>query len=633
MVAEETKEMWRKLHPPNPVGDPGMSPRMGTSRQKPLQGMYQWTTIDDPKNIETAFLKRNRVHLRQAQGDRKQQQQQQQAMRVGRSDALGVTLIVIVLSVVNYSNILESTVVIGQFQRQQGSLEFGISIPVEQQQQQQQQRGRVELYNHDYNDDHGDLIKREKDFTTNAENGRIRNKIDNNNNRTRHRQTSNGTVVIRRKHRNGNSNSNRSSYTTTSTGGDASTEAKPLVLTDFLSHIPKTGGEYAFKALETILDSIPAYTSQKTFHNVTRLCNQGVAKEVRRFSSHYPTDEQIATGQPRYVNVPRLECQFHMSEADYTTVNTAHKTYTILREPVSHTLSMYYHCKESPAHKSRASYMADALDEWLDTWANVSRYKKEKKKKANNDNNNDDNNTNNKTAFVDARIAILSKDLGRRRRDFVFKCYNPLDFQSRWTELASTAATTTTTTTTRKKDKSNDTVVGIIDDNDDDTDHHHHHKSSDGRNGHYDDWKRRLQDQYVVLGDQSQMDKTVCLMFLEYTQGEYGIPTVCDCTATTTTTTPMKQRRWSSSSSTSSSTSSSFLDLTYDPSKHSHGVLHHGSNVDTLLTKPQRELIRTEIRPRDVVLYRLGREIFSEQVSAMEDRLQVRICDTFRTFS
>ncbi|KAG7363748.1 hypothetical protein IV203_027109 [Nitzschia inconspicua] len=532
-------------------------------------------------------------------------------MRVGRSNALGISLIVIVLSIVNYSNILESTVVIGQFQRRQGSLDFGISIPAEQQQQQQQQQGRVELYSHDDND-HGDF-KREKNYTTNARNSRIRNnKI---NNRIRHRQTSNGTVVIRRKHRNSNSNSTRSNYTT-SMGGDAyadtSTKATILVLTDFFSHIPKTGGEYAFKALETILDSIPAYASQKKSRNVTRLCNQGVAKDVRQFSSYYPTDNQIATGQPRFVTMPQLKCQFHMSEADYSTINTAHKTYTILREPISHTLSMYYHCKESPAHKSKVSYMAKTLDEWLDTWANVSRYKK----------NNNNNNNNNQTAFVDARIAVLSKGLGTPRKDLVFKCYNPLDFQSQWTQF--TSATTTTRT---KNKKTNETTT-----NDDD----HPPPPSNGRNGYNDDWKRQLQQQYVVLGDHGQMDKTVCLMFLEYTQGEYGIPKVCDCTtttnatanATTTTATTIirKQRRRLSSSS-----SSSFLDLAYDPSKHSHGVLHHGSNVDTLLTKPQRELIRTEIRPRDVELYRLGREIFSEQVVSMEDKLQIRICDTFRT--
>ncbi|KAG7367974.1 endonuclease/exonuclease/phosphatase family protein [Nitzschia inconspicua] len=72
MVAEETKEMWRQLRALNPVGDQGITtidvPTDGNFETNHCKECTDWTTIDEPKNIEAALLKRNRIHFGQAQG-------------------------------------------------------------------------------------------------------------------------------------------------------------------------------------------------------------------------------------------------------------------------------------------------------------------------------------------------------------------------------------------------------------------------------------------------------------------------------------------------------------------------------------------------------------------------------------
>jgi hypothetical protein len=190
--------------------------------------------------------------------------------------------------------------------------------------------------------------------------------------------------------------------------------------------------------------------------------------------------------------------------------------------------------------------MPSTLDEWLQVWADYDAY---------------DPNNETLVAATDQRVKSLYKHPGTQHFDFVFKCYNPLNFQTKWTQ--------------------------------------------------FDGDKQTLKRQYAVLGDHSQMDKTVCAIFLEYTQGEWGIPKVCDCTP------PKKDRRF-------------LLDLSFDPqSSVSHGVQHHGSSVN--ITDAQRDLIVNRIRPRDMELYELGTEIFAEQVAALEKKFDMKICDKFRT--
>ena len=71
------------------------------------------------------------------------------------------------------------------------------------------------------------------------------------------------------------------------------------------------------------------------------------------------------------------------------------------------------------------------------------------------------------------------------------------------------------------------------------------------------------------------------------------------------------------------------LDLSYNPKEVAHGVIHHGSHVN--ITDWQRDLIVNRIRPKDVELYEVGKQIFAEQVAALEKSFEIKICDKFRT--
>ncbi|KAG7355834.1 hypothetical protein IV203_000520 [Nitzschia inconspicua] len=64
--------MWRQLRSLNPVGDQGITtidvPTDGNFDTNHCKESTDWTTIDEPKNIKAALLKRNRIHFGQAQG-------------------------------------------------------------------------------------------------------------------------------------------------------------------------------------------------------------------------------------------------------------------------------------------------------------------------------------------------------------------------------------------------------------------------------------------------------------------------------------------------------------------------------------------------------------------------------------
>ncbi|KAG7342331.1 hypothetical protein IV203_007424 [Nitzschia inconspicua] len=72
MVAEESKDIWRQLQSLNPVGDQEITtidvPTDGNFDTNHCKEWTNWTTIDEPKNIEAALLKRNRIHFGWAQG-------------------------------------------------------------------------------------------------------------------------------------------------------------------------------------------------------------------------------------------------------------------------------------------------------------------------------------------------------------------------------------------------------------------------------------------------------------------------------------------------------------------------------------------------------------------------------------
>ena len=210
----------------------------------------------------------------------------------------------------------------------------------------------------------------------------------------------------------------------------------------------------------------------------------------------------------------RAKCTMWMSEQPAVHGQAEHN-YIILRDPVAHTLSNYFHCKESKDHR-RYSYRMPTLDQWLDAW-------------------------------VDA----LTNET-KATENGHFYCYDPRDFETKFVGFNASAPLAES--------------------------------------------KQMLKQKFDVIGDQSQMDKTVCMIHTRYAG---WVPDECDCT---------DRRRRSLGS----------VD---------HGVTHHGDTFN--LTNHHSQKI-DKLRPDDAKLYKLGQEIFAEQVAEVERTFQVKLCDTYQ---
>jgi hypothetical protein len=117
--------------------------------------------------------------------------------------------------------------------------------------------------------------------------------------------------------------------------------------------------------------------------------------------------------------------------------------------------------------------------------------------------------------------------------------------------------------------------------------------------------KADLKARYDVLGDNAQMEKSVCLIFIKYTG---WVPDQCNCTDI------HNHRRLGR--------------LDYNATEHGHGVKHHGSTYE--ITSRQKELISKELRAIDSELYVIVKEIFKEQVEEIEQQYKISICDNFK---
>ena len=106
-----------------------------------------------------------------------------------------------------------------------------------------------------------------------------------------------------------------------------------------------------------------------------------------------------------------------------------------------------------------------------------------------------------------------------------------------------------------------------------------------------DDLRRR----YDVIGDQAQMDKTVCVMYLRYSG---FFPQECNC-----------------STASGKRQLIGVLD---------HGVKHHGNTFN--VTAEQEEAI-SMLTKDDAVLFDMAREVFAQQVREIEEEFQVTLCE------
>jgi hypothetical protein len=411
-------------------------------------------------------------------------------------------------------------------------------------------------------------------------------------------------------------------------------------ITHFFSHIPKTGAEYAHTALLKMLKSSVRLPGNRTLSDVMlaqKRFNQDVftgdffASNKEMDFDNFPIDltgetdaytppficNQATTEfrklPPYYVGKKkrvklRYSCHISVSEQPWNAI--AQNVYTIVREPFSHILSQYFHCSESIDHskpkKDNNGTIIDmnrqdkmpSLDEWLESWVNFTKI------------------TDGPMSEPKRRIRIRERLKTMRLK---FKCYNPVDSESEFTVF---------------------NVGKLPDDYTYPYPNAEKHGDRDKNTKELDDVLfQDLKQRFSVIGDMAQMDKTMCAIFIDYTQGKH-IPSICDCSN-------LEDGNESDEGGTfclrdlfetplpeMSSRSSCPVKMGYDSSnrQHSHGVKHHGSSFVKELTDVQRGLIAT-LRKTDLILYNVSRAVFEEQVRDLEAMYEIRICDKFNRVS
>ncbi|KAL3934535.1 MAG: hypothetical protein SGARI_003339 [Bacillariaceae sp.] len=170
----------------------------------------------------------------------------------------------------------------------------------------------------------------------------------------------------------------------------------------FLAHIPKAGGYYAYRMLNTFLNASPDIVegmakrrklpkSEQYKVPVETFCNNGVQFYLDNF--HNSLKGRNCTIQMDEV-WPRKKIEGRKNGPLFPRSQIAHK-YVIVRDPLSHVLSMFFHCTD---HAGRAHLMP-SMDEWLNSWANA---------------------RGNQT---------------KARQNQMYRCYEPIDFQANYLEF------------------------------------------------------------------------------------------------------------------------------------------------------------------------------------------------------
>ena len=252
------------------------------------------------------------------------------------------------------------------------------------------------------------------------------------------------------------------------------------------------------------------------------------------------------------------DCNMWMSEQPFS--DRPERTYAIVRDPRTHTLSMYFHCTESFDHRAKRDKMP-SLDEWLET-------------------------------YVDALNGTGTFDIKQKQKEAnaKFQCYNPINFQSRW--------------------------IGH------NPEYHSNHNVFLPKESHYKVSPNDLRERFDVLGDQSQMDKTICMIHIRYTG---FVHPRCDCThhvsATNTTATDAPV---TASTVGQNVTAIDWKGRVKTFKAMDHGVQNHG---DTYETTPRQDEMIASLREMDIPLYKEAKKVFQEQVKKVEDGMGIKICD------
>lgn len=401
--------------------------------------------------------------------------------------------------------------------------------------------------------------------------------------------------------------------------------------THFFSHIPKSGAEYAASELLKLLKVTTRLPGNRTEMSIARaqkrfsenvypeffeqrrshmdrnlpidlsgeteaytpplICNMGTTP-VSHLKHHYIRGSNKAyensTKPPRKL---RWKCNMWVTEMPWN--RHALNVYTIVREPFSHLLSQYFHCTESRDHaRSRKmgngvvlenrQDMMPSLDEWMQTYADL----------------------------MDENLDAYEMFNRTQELKNKFHCYNPINSESHFVKFVhklpkkyhypypyDAPENRQRTTRLKKVDKK---------------------------------LFEEVKKKYAVVGDTSQMVKTICAIFIKFTQGEH-IPEVCECTeirdggsdggeflVTNLYTNPVGKLPEGSKQGV--------ITMGYNATKHAHGVKNHGSAFVKNLTDHQRDLVG-RLRGLDMVLYNVSRAVFDEQIQEMESKYKIKVCD------
>ena len=189
-------------------------------------------------------------------------------------------------------------------------------------------------------------------------------------------------------------------------------KASPQTITHFFSHIPKAGGQYAWQEVLRLFQSTVVHPNNCT--------DTDIQSAQERFYQYHKnktngSDFFISTGDEDWNNFPvdlegttdtytpsklcqwglapldkikpyqiiknrngsriRVKCNIVVTERPWQ--DNIKNVYTIVREPLSHVLSQYFHCTESSSHNSTIVIdgqeinkldLMPSLDKWLQTY-------------------------------------------------------------------------------------------------------------------------------------------------------------------------------------------------------------------------------------------------------------------------
>lgn len=350
---------------------------------------------------------------------------------------------------------------------------------------------------------------------------------------------------------------------------DAQQHPKFSQFEHFLVHTPKSGGSYAFDMLIELLQENPSF-QRLPEENQFMVCD-GRTRFTKDFEKYFPLTGQVKSRRTssstfslrrhRKYNVP---CTLWMAEQPHTTM--AKHNYIILRDPRSHILSQYFHCKESINHYDRWKYMP-SLTEWLHAWTQ----------------------------------AIHNETLAQQYTK-EFRCFDPRNMQTRFAGW--------------KKDDHDpqeeslvETLLSLSSSSQNHLIEELQKKNEENRITH------ALKSQFVVVGDNHRMWESICTIFIRYTS---WVPSECDCSSVAFSKEEHEEIQHANNDQDDHHNHRQLKIHFYG-----HGVQHHGNSF---LTTSEQDEYLTQLMTTDEPLYRIGQEVFEEQKQEVEKEYGIQLC-------